>query len=249
MSGRLLLRLGLALLIGANLAVGVAWIAHEELVAAGWLAPPPPTRIDFPPQPLPPITPPAATSSPAVADTAPEPTAVAALESPPADAVLAAAGCIAIGPYENGEEANAVRARLFDAGIASRLVEASVATEPDYVVYVQPADSRTLAHRTWRELVNQGVDAYVIPAGDRENGVSVGVFTVRELAEAQRARVAELGYTVLMQAISRSHPVYRLLVEDAPSSDALAGLPTTPCEAQHETDRGQADVAGEQPFQ
>ncbi len=241
MSARLLLRIGLALLIVANMAVAAAWLARDRLVAMGWLAPPPPARVDFPPQPLPPIIEAAASSTAA----APAPQEEPAGAQPAPEPAVPVSGCLAIGPYEDGDEARAVRARLTGLGVAARLVESSVAGEPDYVVYVQPADSRALAHRTWRELVNQSVDAYVIPAGDRENGVSVGVFTVRELAEAQRERVSGLGYTVLMQAVGRSHPVFRVLVQDPPTS-ALRDLPVAPCDDHVQTPEPTATVA-EQP--
>ena len=247
MSARVLLRIGLALLIVANLAVAAAWLARDRLVAMGALAPPPPTRVDFPAQPLPPIIEPAATSSVALAATssvaaahAPSPAAAAQPTSEPAPVQPALPnGCVAVGPYDDGDDAAAVRARLTGLGVAARLVEGNVASEPDYVVYVQPAGSRALAHRAWRELVNQGVDAYVIPAGERENGVSVGVFTVRELAEAQRERVGGLGYKVLLQAVDRSHPVFRILVQGAPG-DVLKNLPTAPCEASEDAAAGAA---------
>ena len=227
---------GLVVLLVANLIVAVAWFGRDRLVAAGLLAEPPPSHIDLPSRPLPPIeaphgetvTVPAASEGLAEQVDEVQVDEVSRLELAASDAAPVET-CAAIGPFETREEAAAASARIESAGGEVRIVTESEVGEPDYFVYIEPAASRDLAHRIWQELVGQGIDAFVIPRGDRENGVSVGVFTIRELAVAQRDRVAELGYMVSLRAVRRSHVVYVVVARDPPG-EAIADLPVGPCE-------------------
>lgn len=204
------------MLVAANLVVGAAWIGRDRLVAAGWLAPAPPARIDLPPQPVPPV------------EQAVRPTRPVVERSPVA--AEPARVCAAFGPFQTRLDAAALGERIASAGGEARVTEQAEVGEPDYHVYVAPAASRALAHRTWGELVRQGIDAFVIPRGERENGVSVGVFTRRDLAIAQRDRVAELGFRVAMRTVGRSRTVYLVEAWDAPPQ-ATAGYIGAPCDA------------------
>ena len=221
MSARGWLWVGLAILGVANVVVGAAWLGRDGLVAAGWLADPAPARIDLLPQTLPPGV---GVDSEVGRQEAP----AASLEPAPQPAATQRRACVALGPFETRAEAAAISDGIVAAGGETLLVEESEAGEPDYFVYVEPAASRALAHRTWRELVAQGIDAFVIPRGERENGVSVGVFSRRELAEAQHARVSELGFPVATRTVRRSHVAYLLHAWDAPA-EAVAELARRPC--------------------
>ena len=123
--------------------------------------------------------------------------------------------CAAI-TFRRRDDATALGERIRSAGGTARIVAQSTVGEPDYMVYVEPAASRALAHRTWEELVAQGIDAFVIPRGERENGVSVGVFTQRGLAVAQRNRVAAQGFAVAVGTVNRRRTVYLLEARQAP---------------------------------
>lgn len=213
---------GLAVLGAANLVVGAAWLGRNGLVAAGWLPEPAPVRIDLPAQTLPPVLDDAdaavAQSATPTAPTEPRP------QPPPAQRRT----CIVLGLFETREEATALGERIVSAGGETAVVEETEVGEPDYLVYVEPAASRALAHRTWRELVAQGIDAFVIPRGERENGVSVGVFSRRELAEAQHDRVSELGFSTATRTVARNHVRYRLQAWDAPD-EAVLEFASSPC--------------------
>lgn len=248
MSVRGWLWVGLAVLGAANLVVGTAWLGRDRLVAAGWLPAPAPMRVDLPAQALPPVL----DAGSAVAESATPATPPEPRPQPPA---AQRRTCVALGPFDTLEEATAIGERIVSAGGETAVVEETEVGEPDYVVYVEPAVSRALAHRTWRELVAQGIDAFVIPRGERENGVSVGVFSRRELAEAQHDRVSELGFSVVTRTVLRSHVRYRLQAWDAPD-EAVADLAGSPCVSQEPLDDSQAsngptatspDVAADQP--
>ena len=216
---------GLAALGAANLVVGAAWLGRNGLAAAGWLPQPDAARIDLPPQTLPPAPAPAAAAD---SDFAQSGTPAAPLEPLPQPPAAQGRTCVVLGPFDTGDEATALGERIVSGGGETLLVEETEVGEPDYFVYVEPAASRALAHRTWRELVAQGVDAFVIPRGERENGVSVGVFTRRELAEAQSDRVSELGFAVETRAVRHTHVAYLLQAWDAPAG-VVADLASRPC--------------------
>ena len=236
MSARGWLWVGLAVLGVANLVVGAAWLGRDRLVAAGWLAGPGPVRIDLPAQPLP-----VAVDAESEVDQRQAPAAPPEPLPQPRPAQRGA--CVALGPFETRDEATAIGDEIVAGGGETLIVEDSEVGEPDYFVYVEPAASRALAHRTWRELVAQGIDAFVIPRGERENGVSVGVFSRRELAEAQHSRVSELGFAVATQTVRRSHVAYLLHAWDAPA-EAVADLVKRPCSPSTQPPEGSQATSG-----
>ena len=79
------------------------------------------------------------------------------------------------------------------------------------------------------QLTAQGIDAYIIPSGTRKNGISVGLFSIRELALAQRDRVVGLGYSVLVRPLRRTSMVYRVVGLDV-LAEGLADVAAVPCE-------------------
>ena len=137
--------------------------------------------------------------------------------------------CVVAGPFKDKPAAEALAARFEAAGGSANIDAEAVATAPAYLVYVAPT-TRESAANAWQELNAQGIDAYVIPAGTRENGVSVGVFSVRERALAQRDRVAQLGFSVLMQPLLRTAAAYRVVGRDVPA-EALADVTVAPCDS------------------
>lgn len=238
---------GLAVLGAGNLLVGAAWLGRDGLVAAGWLPEPAPVRVDLPAQTLPPVV---DADSAVARSTTPAPP-----EPRPRAPAAQRRTCVALGPFDTLEEVTAIGERIISAGGETAVVEETEVGEPDYFVYVEPAASRALAHRTWRELVAQGVDAFVIPRGERENGVSVGVFSRRELAEAQHDRVSELGFSVVTRTVLRSHVRYRLQAWNAPD-EAVAEIASSPCVSKEPLGDSRAsngrtpaspDVAADQP--
>lgn len=130
--------------------------------------------------------------------------------------------CIVIGPFTNEDDAQAAMAHVEQAGGRPRLQTETISAQPDYLVYVEPAVAKDIATRTGQALKSQSIDAYVIPSGTRQHGVSVGVFKDRNRAMAQQNRVSELGYVVKMDTLDRSATMYRIVARDVPSS-TLAG--------------------------
>ena len=154
----------------------------------------------------------------------PEPATTASLPAEPSldEQPQSTLACIVMGPYTNENDAQAAMARVEQAGGRPRLQTETISAEPDYLVYVEPAVAKDIATRTGQALKSQSIDAYVIPSGTRQHGVSVGVFKDRNRAVAQQERISELGYVVKMDILDRSATMYRIVARDVPSS-ALAG--------------------------
>ena len=246
---RTLFKLLLILLVLANLAFAAVWFDLDQGLFARLLPPAPPTRVDLGPWPLressttAPAEDQAGEETGAGASDADDASAVAAEQAPSADSApqVAAAhpteetaaaiavppqtlDCVVLGPFASAEEAAAAAARVTAAG-GQAAVEQEPTAATKHMVYVAPASSERAA-ATLEALAARSIDAYVIPSGPRRNGISVGVFSKRELAEAQRERVAALGYDVAVHP--RGQGAHRVVASQAPV-DSLGEAAQTPC--------------------
>ena len=231
-----LLKWLVVLLVLANLAVAAGWLARSQLREQGVLPPVPPGRLEVGRQELSPAT--GATPAEVLAaglEAVADPDAPAAQSPPrlpakvaaeaPAAAAPANAGpvCAVVGPFADRAAAQEARLAIERAGGTAKLQTEQAA---DYLVFVPPASTTEAAAKTRLALRRHGLDAYVIPSGERRNGVSVGVFRDRGLAAAQQRRATEAGHPAQMAARDRA-ATYRLLAR-APAA-ALAGLPQAAC--------------------
>ncbi len=203
----------LAVLLAANVPVFVLWWSKDQLSA--------PDPVELPPRPLPRIAPPppeatAEQANPPVVTPVPEPETTASSAPQPT-----ARSCFVAGPFKDRAATDDIVRRVEAAGGSAELEERRVDAPPLYLVYVQPAATRDIAERTALALGARSVETYVIPSGERKNGVSVGVFSTRDLAVAQQRRIAELGYRVLVQTRQRRATAYMVRAVDVPV-EALA---------------------------
>ena len=111
--------------------------------------------------------------------------------------------CTLVGSFEKLLQAEYFVERLVALGLSARVKQVIVASKPAFWLYLTPEASRKEALRRLRELQNRGIDSYVIPSGERTNGVSLGVFSKREGAEVLQARVEKLGYSTEIIGIPR----------------------------------------------
>ena len=246
---RTLFKLLLILLVLANLAVAAVWFGLDQGLFARLLPPAPPTRVDLGPWPLRQSSTTMAAEDQAGEDTgagtsdADDASAAAPEQAPSADSSRQVAAaqpaeqtasataappqtldCVVLGPFSSAEEAAAAAARITAAG-GQAAVEQEPTAATKHMVYVAPASSERAA-ATLEALAARSIDAYVIPSGPRRNGISVGVFSKRELAEAQRERVAALGYDVAVHP--RGQGAHRVVASQAPL-DSLGEAAQTPC--------------------
>jgi hypothetical protein len=132
------------------------------------------------------------------------------VENTPAAAVRV---CVAMGPFEVLEEATALKTTVEEQGGRAEIFEEELDRGADYLVYIASPGSRGNARRMLEELQGQAIEGHIIAGGQLENSLSVGVFTRERLAQAQRDRVAELGYDVHLELLPRRSTVYRLLAD------------------------------------
>ncbi|MCZ6886863.1 MAG: SPOR domain-containing protein [Gammaproteobacteria bacterium] len=147
------------------------------------------------------------------------------VQSPP-EVEETSQACLAAGPFDDFAAVDAIKTRIVSNGGRAKVLSEQIVGSPDYLVYIGPTGSRGTARRMLQELKGQALDCHIITDGVLANALSLGVFTDRRRAEAQRQRVAELGYEVNLRSLSRTHTVYRLLAHstDSAESELLQGL-------------------------
>lgn len=201
---RRFLTLTLVVLVVANIAVAIAWLFRDDLEARGVLSRSAPrASVDLPSRPLPEIgaLDQAVAQAPAASDRAPS-----------------TLTCALFGAFATRAEADAALSRLAITEGAGDIVARAVPGDPNYLVLIAPAATRAAAERIVETLKAAQVDAYVIPTGEHALGVSVGVFSTRDRAVAQRDRVVGFGFDARVSMREQSRTVHRVRLRDVPAS-------------------------------
>ena len=214
----------LGVIVAANVAVWGAWLFRERLVDAGVLPPPPATRVDLAPLPLPPITERAvAEAAPAAPDDSDTPVET---PSPGPEAVLVA--CAVAGPYQSYDAALALEQRLAATGARVELLADAAGPRPEFLVFIDPLPSLGEALDLTRALRAGLVpDAFAITSGSHENGVAVGLFRDLARARAMRDRMVAHGHGVDIRP--QRDALYQVRVRNAPPA-ALASVEHEICD-------------------
>ncbi len=113
--------------------------------------------------------------------------------------------CEFVGPFPGQLEAENFDEHLGALDVAAQVRRVEVQGEPSYWVYRAPEVSRKEALRRLHELQAKGIDSYVIPKGELENGISFGVFSRLSGAEARLAEVKRLGYVADIHRMERTY--------------------------------------------
>ncbi|OGT71682.1 MAG: hypothetical protein A3H44_15000 [Gammaproteobacteria bacterium RIFCSPLOWO2_02_FULL_57_10] len=111
--------------------------------------------------------------------------------------------CAEIGPFENLSDAEGfvgTNASRFAMTVDVRRLP----TAPDYRVYLPPFASRELADSTMTALREAfaanglAIDSFLIPRGELENGIALGLFSEQRNATNVQAQLERLGYSVVI---------------------------------------------------
>lgn len=113
--------------------------------------------------------------------------------------------CTLVGPFPELLPAEYFVERLAALEVASAVQDVEIPGEVSYWVYLPPLDSRRQAFNRLRELQAKGIDSYVIPKGDLENGISFGMFSQADLAQRRLEDMRSQGYPAEQQEITRSY--------------------------------------------
>ncbi len=205
-------------LLGALLVANCLYFTGMAL----WL----PANVERP-QPPPPLTAPAVKLLSEVAHADPVGSAAHLALEPEVPASVPDA-CLVSAPITDRARAESIMAAIASDDTRVQMVEVE-APDSDHLVYIPAPADRAEGRRICAKLTDRGFECHEIPTGARAGDLSVGVFSRREGAERQLARVAKLGFTTHMAPLA---PVaYRLVSSAAPQGVPAAALDWSPCPA------------------
>ena len=130
--------------------------------------------------------------------------------------------CLAFGVFDNIASSNALVTQLRQQGFQAR-VELQEQTDSEYRVYMPPFTSDTAARQTLANLLENGVDSFLITDGDLARGISLGVVSQQNSAYRLQEELAAEGYATNIQEIVRSNTEFWVVVQSltAASLEAL----------------------------
>ena len=123
------------------------------------------------------------------------------------------AACGILAGLEQESDALALRGRLLNLGIEARLEPVDTDAGVDYWVYLPPSVSRQAAERQLKDLQASNVGSHIITDGALANGISLGIFSNIQAAEALQRRMKSLEYGVVVRELARTQRSYRLALD------------------------------------
>ncbi len=117
--------------------------------------------------------------------------------------------CYTLGPFDDQQAADDLVARLQGLGlsVARRVIEDTERTA--YWVYLAPLSSREDAEAVARRLKERGVtDYFVVPSGDKQYAVSLGLFNREDGALRRLDEIAALGLKPLVEVKDQNRTLY-----------------------------------------
>ena len=113
--------------------------------------------------------------------------------------------CTLIGPFKELLQAEYFSERLMALDIKASVESIEVPGESGFWVFQSAQLSRKAALRRLYEFQAKGIDSYIIPKGELENGISFGVFAQREKAEQKKAEIERFGFNAEIKSADSSY--------------------------------------------
>jgi hypothetical protein len=113
--------------------------------------------------------------------------------------------CYMAGAFTDTAEAQQFIDRLSVLDVRAFEHSVELSSGEGYWVFLDPLPNRDAARRRLVELQARGIDSYIIPKGELENGISLGVFTRLDRANARLEEMKNIGLDAKMQPIERSY--------------------------------------------
>lgn len=159
-----------------------------------------------------------ATDPEAVAETPVEPAGTAGENGETAGAAGAVDRlCVSYGPFPTEERAAAAGARLRRGGLNPERRQVEGRLRVGYWVYLPPQSSEEEAESVTETLRENGfTDFYIVRSGEKENAVSLGVFSDTARADRRAARIGQMGLKPRITDRYREATVFWLDVTGAP---------------------------------
>ncbi len=111
--------------------------------------------------------------------------------------------CTLVGSFTDIAKARLFVERLAVFDIQSKVKHLLVSNTVGYWLHLPPLGSRKELLQRLGDLQRQGVDSYIIPDGELENGISLGMFSESDRAKALQSKVAELGHQTEILEVPR----------------------------------------------
>lgn len=121
--------------------------------------------------------------------------------------------CDMLGPFGRLLDAEYMVESLAAMEVVSSVRQVAVPEGVGYWVHLPPEPSKKEALKKLREVQAKQIDSYLIPRGELANGISFGMFTRQELAEARLSDMQELGYPAEIREITRTREEVWVLLE------------------------------------
>jgi hypothetical protein len=111
--------------------------------------------------------------------------------------------CTLVGAFKRLLKAEYFVERLLSWGLSAQVKNLVVNSQSGYWLHLPPEKSRKDALRRLSELQSRGIDSYVIPSGSLANGISLGMFSNQERADAMLVNVSAQGYKPKIVSVPR----------------------------------------------
>ncbi len=111
--------------------------------------------------------------------------------------------CRSLGPFARRSQAEQVDSYLQAQGIHLSLRTSTEAKRKGYWVYLAPAGSRAEARKQAQTLKNKHhiKDIFIVGAGEKKDGISLGVFSKFELAYRRQSEIRKLGFDAQLKDV------------------------------------------------
>jgi hypothetical protein len=113
--------------------------------------------------------------------------------------------CTLIGPFKELLEAEYFTEKLSALEIEASVENMEVPGEGGFWVFQAAQLSRKAALRRLYEFQAKGIDSYIIPKGELENGISFGVFAQKEEAEKKKREIVAFGFEAEIKSADGSY--------------------------------------------
>lgn len=113
--------------------------------------------------------------------------------------------CELVGPFATEDKASTFVERLSAIEVRSTIRDMELPAGPGYWVYLAPRADRREALRLLSELQSKRIDSYIVPKGDLENGISLGMFSKKASADSRVKEMVALGLKPQVDEIERSY--------------------------------------------
>ena len=119
--------------------------------------------------------------------------------------------CFSLGPFLRKKTFQNVVARFKEAKIPTQKRISKDAVQEGYWVYLPPAKNRKEAQQAMKRLRKKNIhDFFLVVAGEKTNGISLGVFSKPSLAQRQMKKISALGFEVQIDKLSLPKRAYWL---------------------------------------